>query len=475
MRQMNFVVSWPNLLNICLTGAIIILLGVTLAILLFGKNNLPPMTQIFLKDLAKNWTKGKPDVIHIAELAPLWRNDSKATSYDHSFQHERIIEFTAKHIEQAPWFRNAAAQKEVCFHLLQLLDQEGECPSVVNVASDVEASWDSNTYTLLGKTTLLNHTLNVAGETVNLLSEADAKHVIPDALIAALGHDLGKLPSIKGYLYSIGEHPLASERVLAGIKSFKLLAKKDDITRAIKLHHKRPEGLLGKTLKKADQLARQKELEHAVEMIAEREEISPPATPSILPEGARSAWTAQADIYNEDSDSSAKPKRAVPNRIDISKWFDAQSFLDNLKPYINRVTGRRFMAFSMPDGHIYFQAKVIEEVARKQAAQAGAMDISTMAADDTTMREVLFSIVHHLRVDHDVIARGLIKDDFFGGYFSITMKSGKTLKGFYTPFHTEAFTPKEHTAGFIAQMENDKPELLKNFMSVKPYLNDASL
>ena len=54
------------------------------------------------------------------------------------------------------------------------------------------------------------------------------------------------------------------------------------------------------------------------------------------------------------------------------------------------------------------------------------------------------------------------------------MKSGKDLKGFYTPFHAEAFADKEHAAGFIAAMESNKPALLKNFMAVKPYLNDAA-
>ncbi len=48
---------------------------------------------------------------------------------------------------------------------------------------------------------------------------------------------------------------------LAGIAGFKELERKDEILRAIKLHHKLPEGLLGATLKRADQLARQQELE----------------------------------------------------------------------------------------------------------------------------------------------------------------------------------------------------------------------
>ena len=32
--------------------------------------------------------------------------------------------------------------------------------------------------------------------------------MIPDTMVAALAHDLGKLESMRGYLYSLGEHPL---------------------------------------------------------------------------------------------------------------------------------------------------------------------------------------------------------------------------------------------------------------------------
>ena len=37
------------------------------------------------------------------------------------------------------------------------------------------------------------------------------------------------------------------------------------------------------------------------------------------------------------------------------------------------------------------------------------MEIATMAQRDTTMRRVLFTIVHHLRTEHGVIARSLSK------------------------------------------------------------------
>jgi len=61
----------------------------------------------------------------------------------------------------------------VCGQILKLLDQEGECPSVVNIQNDVEGSWDENTFQLLGRTTLLDHSLNVAEQVVQLLSDAN--------------------------------------------------------------------------------------------------------------------------------------------------------------------------------------------------------------------------------------------------------------------------------------------------------------
>ena len=142
--------------------------------------------------------------------------------------------------------------------------RRGNCPSVVDIHGDVEGNWDENTYRLLAQTTLLDHSLNVAEQVVQILSDNKAWHVIPDTMVAALAHDLGKLQSMRGYLYSLGEHPLAAGRPLAGIAGFNELPKKDEILRAVRLHHKMVQGLLGKTLKKADQLARQKELEETV-------------------------------------------------------------------------------------------------------------------------------------------------------------------------------------------------------------------
>jgi hypothetical protein len=338
---------------------------------------------------------------------------------------------------------------------------------VVDVQGDVEAAWEQNTYRILAKTTLLDHSLNVAEQVIRLLSANQAWHVIPDTMVAALGHDLGKLKAARGSLYALGEHPLAAGAIVSALPGFKELSRKEDILRAIKLHHKMPEGLLGKTLKKADQQARQQELERGVgvEATEETKELHEEEAPEKPPQPSsrEAVQRVQADIYGESIDPApSRDEIAPPQRMDIAAWFDAAGYLAMLKPYINRVEGRRFLAFTMADGLVYFQVKALEEVARKQAQEAGCMEIATMAQGDSTMRQVLFTVVQHLRREHGVIATGLIKATYFGGYFLVTRKLCKEMRGYYTPFHAEAF-------GSIAEMERAKPDLLRDILNVSPY------
>ena len=93
------------------------------------------------------------------------------------------------------------------------------------------------------------------------------------------------------------------------------------------------------------------------------------------------------------------------------------------------------------------------------------MEIATMAQNDPSMRQVLFSVVQHLRQQHEVIATHLIKATYFGGYFLVTRKHCKEMRGYYTPFHAEAF-------GSIAEMERAKPDLLRDIVKVTPWAGE---
>ena len=462
--------TWPMII----LGVALVLVGLAGILVLRSEEQEPSLLeQMTLSALSQRWVRPKSftrieGVKHISELAHLWRNEQVIAEGIEKFElvHPRARSF-ASQLRSWSFFNQAPGQRAVCLEIVRLLDREGQCPSVVDVQGDVESAWEQNTYRILAKTTLLEHSLNVAQQVVKLLSDHQAWHVIPDTMVAALGHDLGKLKSARGSLYALGEHPLAAGAIISGIPGFKELSRKEDIIRAIKMHHKMPDGLLGKTLKKADQQARQQEMERAVgvevpeETVESHEEAASEKPPK--PSSREAVQRVQADIYGETIDPApSREENAPPQRMDISRWFDAAGYLAMLKPYINRVEGRRFLAFSMADGLVYFQVKVLEEVARKQAQDSGCMEIATMAQDDPTMRQVLFSVVQHLRKEHEVIATHLIKATYFGGYFLVTRKLCKEMRGYYTPFHAEAF-------GSIAEMERAKPDLLRDILKVSPH------
>ena len=462
---------WPT---ISLGGALV-LVGVAGVLVLRGEEQDAPsfLEQMTLSTLSQRWVRPKSftrieGVKHISELAHLWRNERLiAEGIEKSELVQPRSRSFASQLRTWSFFKQAPGQLAVCLEIVRLLDREGQCPSVVDVQGDVEAAWEQNTYQILAKTTLLDHSLNVAEQVVKLLSDHQAWHVIPDTMVAALGHDLGKIKSARGSLYALGEHPLAAGAIISGIPGFKELTRKEDILRAIKMHHKLTEGLLGKTLKKADQQARQQELERwagveVPEKITESKEEEVKEKPP-QPSSREAVQRVQADIYGETIDPApSRAEFAPPQRMDISRWFDAASYLALLKPYINRVGGRRFLAFSMADGLVYFQVKVLEEVARKQAQEANCMEIATMAQDDPSMRQVLFSVVQQLRQQREVIATHLIKATYFGGYFLVTRRFNTKMRGYYTPFHAEAF-------GSIAEMELSKPDLLRDILDVSPY------
>ncbi len=462
--------TWPTII----LGVAVVLVGLAGVLVLRGEEQEASLLeQMPLSVLSQRWIRPKSStriegVKHISELAHLWRDERLIAQGIEQYElvHPRSRSFAGQ-LRTWSFFNQTPGQRAVCLEILRLLDREGQCPSVVDVQGDVEAAWEQNTYQILGKTTLLDHSLNVAEQVVKLLSGHQAWHVIPDTMVAALGHDLGKLKSVRGSLYALGEHPLAAGAIISAIPGFKELGRKEDILRAIKMHHKMPEGLLGKTLKKADQQARQQELERGVgeEPLEEAKESHEKVVQArtLQPSSKVVMQRVQADIYGESIDTAPnRGETAPPQQMDISRWFDAAGYLTMLKPYINRLEGRRFMAFSMADGLVYFQVKVLEEVARKQAQGAGCMEIATMTQDDPTMRQVLFSVVQHLRREHEVIATHLIKATYFGGYFLVVRKFNKEMRGYYTPFHAETF-------GSIAEMERAKPVLLRDILSVSPY------
>ncbi len=444
---------------------------------------------IELSELAKLWKDDKTGKFHIKDLAPLWKPDLNKPVEQierETFENPVIEEFFVNQIEQSQWFDKSIQHKKICYEILKKLDEEGDCSSVVKVSYDTESSWDSTTFQLLAKTSLTNHTLRVAELIVKLALKEKLRFLIPDAMVAALAHDIGKIPSNQSNLYALGEHPLAAGKILSEIALFKDLRKRDDILKTIKMHHKQGEGLFCKILILADQKARQEELDHAVENAGTETDESQNSEKgenttttnsedtdskessdneskqpvkkkrNKLKLSGGSARKADADIYGTDYGEKKKLGN-FGQKINIDSWFAFDAFIDNLKPLVNKMEGNRFVAFSMPNGYVFVQPETIMNVTKKIASKAGQLDVPQFEAQKDK-QNILLAVVEYCRQE-EAIAENMIDQGYFGGYFNVITQNGKVIKGFYTPFHAEFF-------GAIGELEAKKTGMLKRFSNI---------
>ncbi len=133
-----------------------------------------------------------------------------------SFRNPDLKAFYIENVRDKAGFPPQA--KQVVEGILETLDREGDCPSVVNSHGKIEASLETGVYNRLARVTLREHALDTAGEMLRLV---DPGPMTPMAIIAALGHDLGKIPAYRQQLYSLGgpsghqcHHPGQDPRIL---------------------------------------------------------------------------------------------------------------------------------------------------------------------------------------------------------------------------------------------------------------------
>jgi hypothetical protein len=147
---------------------------------------------------------------------------------------------------------------EVITSLLSVLNKEGKCPSVVRMYGDPEYNLPADSYAVLAKVTLTEHSVLVARR---ILAIADSPPMRARLIITALGHDIGKIPSCrKGGRYAMGDHPMSSVMVLNSIPGFTELPFSKETGKAILHHHIRADSMLGQYLKEADNSAREIEM-----------------------------------------------------------------------------------------------------------------------------------------------------------------------------------------------------------------------
>ncbi len=547
-----------------------------------------------LKHLVPLWTgKELSRQTSLENLARLWRAEGltkEAGGYYPKLKLPQTVQFFEAHIDRAPYFERSPAQKGICARLLDLLDKEGYCASVVDTRGDCDAASRDKAYRALSRITLLDHTLNVATAMIQITTERKLRHVLADGLIAALAHDLGKLPSMRGQVYFTADHAITSASYLAErIEGFKKLSRHKQILQAVKLHHKthKDMGLFAEILVLADRSARESELqgmgwevdddtpenaadgqkegglsytserrlnrverffvppelnkeaaegdqakgagEGAAESLAGEGEPAPGEDSSIregkepaagkAPEEGRRGKESEAglDSYlahlpglSGESDQlelemldqlstggsltngletgqdpapekkgDGEFKRPDLATADLDDWYDEKILKREIRQDLNIVRNGCWTAFSMPDGYVYCQPPVLERAIRKMAGKVNfnpIIDIEektvTSQEKNERMRLYMLALVTHLRGgegEEEIVARGLIKEGYFAGFFDVVIENAwsgltRTTKGLYTPFHADWF-------GSVEELEKYKPERLKRVRSVKPSIS----
>lgn len=279
--------------------------------------------EISIEDISIIWAKRKEAVIRLEELSRLWRNTQviqEQSSIPHFFT-AVIRDFFERHINKKPFYTGTA--KTVINNLLTLLDTEGEVSSVVSGQNETESKIPENTYQMLSQVSLAEHTIHVAEEVLTIVPYSAN---LPIALIAALAHDIGKIPKFRKQYYALGDHPFISVTVLENIGGFKELVYADDVIQAVRDHHLKPKNYVGEMLKEADTRARRRELAEVQKKLA----IIPPpdafekSEPNIDIDEFKKEVVDEVTIYIETSKT--EPNTTNSSNQEISQTLTKQSF-----------------------------------------------------------------------------------------------------------------------------------------------------
>lgn len=372
------------------------------------------------------------------------------------FRHERIQQFYADFVLPYEKILSGNHYLRPVRSLLSLLDLHGDCPSVVQADQDHEYQAVQKVYDLLSKITLLDHSLNVAEQMIAGVMKAktrDPEMIMGKVLVSALGHDIGKIPSlINAGTYRKGDHPYISYLVLKNAIFTETSPQHEDILTAVKSHHYPIREGFTHDLRKADQAAREMEAEQLslqghstgelVRIIHEQ------TTPETMPETQ----------INE-----VKTKAESPKKLDLS-WLVLDEFLGLIEPEINRVLrDSYFRAFSMSNGLVYLMLSLVSETVIQLARKHNHPEV-LVNADTTEKKRNIEYTVKTLLAEKGYIP-SFIGQGFSGARFGLFDANGKKkMVGIYMPVEARAFQTS------LSELENkkNKASVIKEIAEVRP-------
>jgi hypothetical protein len=411
--------------------------------------------------IARLWKTHKTE-IEIEKLVNLWlQNPQLAVAQKEEnvivFKHEEIDNFYHLYINDAV----DEQVEQICIELLKLLDEKGDVPSVVRHNNDSNNEIPDDMFKLLAEVPLYEHTIRVAEEIIKLTNQTP--FTMNKAIIAALGHDIGKIFAKDEYTKF--DHPALSATYLEkNIASFSGYNFRNEVIQAVRGHHKSDVfNILTDLLKKADKKAR--EIEVNIYKNTKPDSKEEKKEPVIIKfDDAKKHVVKDADENKVKEDKKREEfKKTVSEKADAfetKSWIDGlddRAVLTNIADAINRLddTGR-FQAVSMKNGLVYVRPEYVLELIKPYVPEKFNL------SDEEDRRMVLITVANYF-IDKGYIDTKFMKKDFFSAPFTILLDNGKEINGFYMTFNVEVFSD----FGTLSVFESRKEDWLKNIVNIK--------
>lgn len=301
---------------------------------------------------------------------------------------------------------------EPVIKMVEYLDKYGTCSSVVGGGFDEEAQELDSLFYILGKITLKDHSFLVTKIALKLLKEEqrDYQNLIPKTIVAALGHDFGKIPELRqNPAYIKADHPIISAEKVKEFFEGKEIFWLPAVLDTIKDHHRQSKDQFTIMIKSADSRARELEI-------------------SQSNQGKVKKW---------------------------EEWFDVKRFLELVRPRINVTQGAKWEAFSF-ESVVYCTPECVYSAARKLMNEKSIIDMSLMVIANKEM--VLKNISNVLRRENMLL--DTVQENYYGAWYEIIFhqKNITNRKMHLIPIKIETFgSPSD-----VATMKNGTLSQIKN-------------
>ncbi|RJR23063.1 MAG: HD domain-containing protein [Nitrospiraceae bacterium] len=273
--------------------------------------------------------------------------------------------------------------EDVIKELIELLERNKDCPSVVFDRLDGEHRDYKPVVRTLADVSLQAHSYNVARYLIEEVKTyfSDYANFIPWALIAGLGHDIGKTPELRIlHPHTVDDHQITSVRKLFELMSGKAEILSKRVIVAVEHHHTfSVDDPFTNMLKKADHRARNQELVRLRKGFQEGRFID---------------------------------------------WFESYHFFNSIEPEINHVNEKgKWKAFTFR-GVLYCTPDFLFETVRKQCIEKQVADMAFIKHSEQA--SALKIIVNYLQ-EHNMIYHHLKPGQYFRVY-EIAFYAGRKIR-----------------------------------------------